>query len=45
MAAGYARFDHDTTCSHKSMVCLWGIYKRNFKPNKPEIIQVPVINM
>ena len=43
IGAGYAKFDHETTCSHKSMVCLWGIFKRNFKSTKPEVIPVPVL--
>jgi hypothetical protein len=43
VGAGYSRFDHDTTCSHKAVVCLWGIFKRNFKPTRPETIAVPVL--
>jgi WD repeat-containing protein 34 len=35
VAAGYSACDHDSTCSHKSMICYWGIFKRNFKPTKP----------
>lgn len=42
VAAGYAKFEHETTCSHKSVVCLWGIFKRNFKATRPETISVPV---
>ena len=42
IAAGYAKASHEATCSHKSSVCLWGIFKRNFKPTKPETISIPV---
>ncbi len=42
IGAGYARAFHESTCSHKSSVCLWGIFKRNFKPTKPDSISIPV---
>lgn len=45
IGAGYARASHEATCSHKSSVCLWGIFKRNFKPTKPETISIPVISI
>lgn len=42
IGAGDAQAFHEATCSHKSSVCLWGIFKRNFKPTKPETISIPV---
>ena len=42
VAAAYAKPNHDTSCSHKSVLCLWGMFKRNFKPTKPEIIYTNV---
>ena len=42
VAASYSKRDHEGTCAHKSMICLWGIYKRNFKPTRPETITTPV---
>lgn len=42
VAAGYCKSDHEGTCSHKSMICLWALFKRNFRPTKPDIIITPV---
>jgi hypothetical protein len=42
VAAAYSKPDHEGTCSHKSMVCLWALLKRNFKPTRPDVIITPV---
>ena len=44
VAASYAKNVHEGTCSHKSMICLWGLFKRNFKPTRPDVIMTPVFN-
>ena len=42
VGASYSKPDHEGTCSHKGMICLWALFKRNFKSTRPQVINTPV---